>query len=102
MDYAVMAPPNITFLNGNFTYVPKCIKVKANTMVTFAGNFMFHNLEGGPVVSGVGTPATSGPFVPATTSGMSATFTMSSLGRFPYYCIQHQGLNMSGAVFVVP
>ncbi len=96
------APVTITFANGNFTYAPKCVKVSANTDVTFAGNFASHPLEGGTVDMGMEMVASSGPFVPATTTGTSAVFTMSTAGTFPYYCIPHGTLGMNGAVFVVP
>jgi plastocyanin len=94
----------VTFANGNFTYAPKCIKMKASatTVVTFNGNFVSHNLTAGQVVAGVGTQQMSGPFFPSTTTGTTANFTMDTAGTFPYYCLQHQGLNMSGVVFVVP
>jgi plastocyanin len=58
---------------------------------------------GGVVSGGMAMPASSGPFVPATTMGTTATFSMSSTGYFPYYCIPHAvSQNMNGAVFVVP
>jgi plastocyanin len=78
--------------------------VKEGTTITFNGNFGAHNLSGGTVTGGVGTPAAMGtsPFMPATTSGNTKSFTMTALGTFPYYCVQHTGQNMSGAVFVVP
>ena len=102
-DLTSMTMTSVAFGGANgFNYVPRCIKVKTNTVVTFNGNFGSHNLQGGQVVTGVGTPAMSGPFVPATTTGTSSNFTMMNTGTFPYYCIQHQGSNMSGVVLVVP
>ncbi|HRI62863.1 MAG TPA: plastocyanin/azurin family copper-binding protein [Polyangium sp.] len=103
MDLTAMTATSVAFggTNGQ-NYVPRCIKVKTNTVVTFNGNFMFHNLTAGQVVGGVGTPSMSGPFFPSTTTGMSAPFTMSATGTYPYYCFQHQGANMSGVVVVVP
>lgn len=97
-----MMSATVTFANGNFTYAPKCIKVKVGANVTFNGNFASHPTTGGVVVAGAGTPAMSGPFIPVTNSGTTKAFMMSSAGTFPYYCIPHAGLNMSGAVFVVP
>jgi plastocyanin len=102
-DYTMMAPPPITFANGNFTYAPKCIKVKAGAMLTFNGNFVSHPLLGGVVAGGMAIPAMSGPFVPVTSTGTTKTFTMSSVGTFPYYCVAHAvSQNMDGVVFVVP
>ena len=83
-------------------YVPKCIKVHTSTLVTFNGSFSAHPLQGGVVVGGVGTPASSGPFATLTNTGTTSDFTMTSTGTFPYYCTAHAGSGMTGAVFVVP
>jgi plastocyanin len=102
-DLTAMPTTSVAFGGANgLNYVPRCIRVRTNTVVTFNGSFSSHNLQGGQVTGGVGTPATSGPFMTATTTGSSSNFTMMNTGTFPYYCIQHQGSNMSGAVFVVP
>ncbi len=99
----VPGPHVITFPNnGNLTYDPKCVVVKAGSTVTFNGNFAGHPMIGGTVTGGVATPAASGPFVPATTTGTSKSFTMSDVGVFPYYCMPHASIGMNGAVFVVP
>lgn len=84
------------------TYSPKCIKVKQGTVVTFNGNFAGHPFVGGEVAGGSKVQASSGPFVPAVSTGMSTPFTMSSTGTFPYYCDVHALAGMTGAVFVVP
>lgn len=96
-------PVTITFANGNLTYAPKCIKVEQGASVTFNGSFASHPMTGGAVVDGTATAASSGPFVPATTSGTTKTVTMSDQGTFPYYCVPHgPALNMNAVVFVVP
>ena len=46
------------------------------------------------------TPASSGPFVPATSTGTTRAFTMSSAGTFPYYCQFHGTFGMAGVVYV--
>jgi plastocyanin len=101
-DFTVMAPPPITFANGNLTYAPKCIKVPVGTVLTFNGNFAGHPTIGGTVVGNVVTPAASGPFVPVTSTGTTKDFTMSTVGTFPYYCQPHATLGMTGVVYVVP
>ena len=96
------APVTVTFANGNFTYAPKCIKVTVATVLTFNGNFAGHPMVGGEVVAGAKVQASTGPFLPATSSGSTASFTMSATGTFPYYCEPHALGGMTGAVFVVP
>jgi plastocyanin len=96
------APVTVTFANGNFTYAPKCIKVTQGTVVTFNGGFASHPLTAGAVVAGAKVPAATGPFVPATSTGTTKDFPMTSAGTFPYYCDPHALGGMTGAVFVVP
>jgi len=101
-DLTGSAGTMVTFANGNFTYAPKCIKVSAGTVVTFNGSFSGHPLQGGVATGGVGTPASSGPFMTLTNSGTTVPFTMAAAGTFPYYCTFHVGSGMTGTVFVVP
>ncbi|MBK9260855.1 MAG: hypothetical protein IPM54_13675 [Polyangiaceae bacterium] len=96
------ASPATTVAFQLFYYAPKCIKVKSGTIVTFSGDFAESPLQGGVVVSGVPVAASTGPFVPVTSTGTSKAFTMPSPGTYPYYCIIHGTLGMRGAVFVVP
>ncbi|MEP7122631.1 MAG: plastocyanin/azurin family copper-binding protein [Byssovorax sp.] len=84
------------------TYSPNCLKVDVGTAVTFNGDFAGHPLVGGQVVGGSKMQASMGPFLPITSTGMTATFTMSSTGTFPYYCDFHALSGMTGVVFVVP
>jgi plastocyanin len=93
----------VTFPGVAFDYSPKCVKVSLNTSVVFNGPFVGHPMIGGEVVGTTLVPASSGPFVPVTNTGTTKTFSMTSLGTYPYYCTLHGvGLGMMGAVFVVP
>jgi plastocyanin len=102
-DVTASTTTTVTFANGNFSYSPKCLKVKQGTVITFAGSYAGHPLLGGIVAGGAATPAGSGPFVPVTNSGTTKDFTMTATGTFPYYCTAHAvSQAMYGAVFVVP
>ena len=98
-DMTGMTTATIQF--GGLSYSPKCVRVKAGTMVTFEGNFMSHPLQGGAVVNGVPTPDAASP-ITATATGMTATFTLSNAGDVPYYCTLHAAGGMTGAIFVEP
>jgi plastocyanin len=94
---------NVAFggTNGQ-NYNPKCLRVKAGTIVTFLGNLASHPLIGGVVGNGVKTPAESGPFIPISNVGTSKAFELASPGTYPYYCNPHAFNGMSGVVYVVP
>lgn len=79
-----------------FTYSPKCIIVSPGTDVTFSGSFGTHPLRAYTDAANTdpGNP------IQATSSGSTATFTFSTAGSFGYYCSQHVGLGMCGAVYV--
>jgi plastocyanin len=79
-------------------YSPDCIKVTAGTKVTFAGDFTVHPLVAGDAPPA--TPDTTGP-ITATSTGMSATFTMTPAGTYGYYCSVHvASAGMEGAIIV--
>jgi plastocyanin len=80
------------------SYSPSCIKVSVGTKVTFNGDFSSHPFQGGDV-DAVPPAATTGPFAAGVSSGMTATFTMSSAGSFGFYCQFHEP-SMAGTVFV--
>lgn len=106
-DLTALTSTTVTFVGlPTLAYSPKCILVKAGTTVTFStsapDSFLAHPLQGGAILAGVATPATDGPFVPATSSGTSKDFVLSEVGSFPYYCATHGTVGMNGAVFVVP
>lgn len=102
-DHTQLPAVTVTFPVGfSSAYDKPCIRVTAGTSVTFSGDFTFHPLQGGVVLGTALTPATSGPFATATSSGTSKAFTMAATGRYPYYCATHGLAGMKGVVFVVP
>jgi plastocyanin len=101
-DTAVPLAASVLFGDGvGSNYSPPCFTVSASDMVTFEGPFSSHPFTGGRVIGNVATPDASGPFTP-TSTGTTATFTMSSAGRFGFYCTAHALGGMKGAVFVSP
>jgi plastocyanin len=103
VDDTAMATVSIAFggaLGQN--YSPKCVRVAVGTGVVFSGVFSSHPLEGGTVVANQLMPASSGPFIPATSSGASRSFVMATNGIFPYYCQVHGRNGMNGVVYVGP
>jgi plastocyanin len=99
-NYGGMASVNIAFQGTGNTYVPPCIRVDVGTTIVLNGNFSAHPTEGGKVVQGVTQYDPTSPFSPATTSGSTKSYVMTSPGMYPYYCIPHAGGGMYGAVFV--
>ncbi|AKT37369.1 cupredoxin domain-containing protein [Chondromyces crocatus] len=83
-------------------YSPKCVTVSVGTVVTFTGSFQNHPLQGGVVENGSGEPATTGPFATVTNSGNSKAVTLDDAGTYPYYCVPHAQMGMTGVVYVVP
>lgn len=98
-DLTGMDPAIIQF--AGLSYDPPCARVKVGSKVTFEGTFGLHPLQGGEVKNGVPTPDAMSPITP-TSMGMSATFTMSTVGTYPYYCSSHALSGMKGAIFVEP
>lgn len=96
-DQTAMTDVTITF--AGVAYTPKCLKVAKGTNVTFSGDFVSHPLVGGDFESGVKTPDPASP-IKETSTGMSAVFTLTDAGTYPYYCNFHAGLGMTGAIFV--
>ncbi|MEO5730000.1 MAG: plastocyanin/azurin family copper-binding protein, partial [Byssovorax sp.] len=97
----------ISFPGVALSFTPKCIKVKLGTKVVFNGNFAGHPLQAGEFKGGNEIPAAPGttPLPTAASglnSGMSASFVMTPVGTYPYYCIPHGPFGMTGAIFVVP
>jgi plastocyanin len=94
-DYQAAA--NITF---DFTqYAPRCATVSAGDTVTWTGTFASHNLQGGSVEGGKGTADASSP-IGLVSTGTEATVTFPAAGDFPYYCVQHQSVDMVGVIRV--
>lgn len=98
-DETANAAVTIKFGVGGFAYDPPCIRVKKGTKVTFEGAFTSHPLVGGTTTAGMApVPDPTSPIQP-TKSGTTATFTMDTVGTFPYYCEYHIP-NMAGVVYV--
>jgi plastocyanin len=96
------AQTQVTITFANYYYSPKCVYVTTNTTVIFNGDFSVHPLIGGTVSGSTKIPATVGPFTTMISSGLSANFTMSAGGVYPYYCNVHALLGMTGVVYVQP
>lgn len=96
-DETASAAVTITF--AGTAYTPKCVRVKAGTQVTFSGDFTLHPLVGGEVKAGTKTPDAMSP-IQETSTGMSAMFTLSTPGTYPYYCDVHAIVGMVGVIFV--
>jgi plastocyanin len=78
-------------------YDTPCIKVKAGTPVTFAGDFSAHPLAGG---ASPPTVDTTSP-IKETRTGTSATFTLATAGTYKYFCEFHYSSNgMAGTIVV--
>ncbi|NUQ77286.1 MAG: hypothetical protein HUU21_27440 [Polyangiaceae bacterium] len=88
----------LTITFPTFEYTPACVRVSAGTAVTFMGDLASHPLVGGEYTDGIKTPDAASPI--KADSGMSATFTLSDPGVYPYYCDIHFSIGMKGAIFV--
>lgn len=98
-DLTGMDPAIVQFVG--LSYDPACIRVKVGSKVRFDGSFGLHPLQGGEVKNGVPTPDATSP-ITLTNMGMTATFTMTTAGTYPYYCTSHAASGMKGAIFVEP
>jgi plastocyanin len=87
----------ITF--AGIEYTPRCVRVRAGSVIVFSGNFASHPLMGGTVVGSTVTPDPASP-LPMTSSGSEVTITLSKAGSVPYYCTVHASSGMMGALFV--
>jgi plastocyanin len=96
-DLTGRAGTTITFTFAS--YSPPCIRVSVGTIVTFNGSFASHPLNPGTVVGTTVTPDVGSPIM-TTSSGSTASFTMSSVRTNPYYCGFHYTLGMVGAIYV--
>jgi plastocyanin len=73
-------------------FSPNLLTVTVGDTVTFDGLASFHT------VTGTGTLE---PFCGGVSPGASCAVTFNSVGRFPFHCIPHQSLGMTGSVEVV-
>jgi plastocyanin len=99
-DMTAMAAVTITKGIG-FNYTPPCVKVKANTKVTWSMDFVMHPLVGGTVAGLTKTPDPNSP-IQKTNTGTMVTFALPNPGTYGFYCDVHAGAGMEGAVYVVP
>ena len=86
----------------NFRYDPACMLVAAGQRVTFSGDFSVHQFRPGVAPSRVASdpPAPAGNPMTARDEGTSATFEPPAAGTYPYYCLDHEGTGMYGAIRV--
>lgn len=97
-DFTALPGADISFPNDGTIqqYVNRCVKVKLNADITFAGKFSSHPLE----PKGGTTPS----FIPNQSTdpdGGTITFKASALGTFGYQCNFHPD-QMFGGIQVVP
>lgn len=88
----------------NFEYDPPCLRITQDNDVLFnaaIGTFANHPLQGGTVTSFVGTPDGGSP-IGTHNSGTQIQIEFPNAGTFGYYCINHVGQGMYGAIQVVP
>jgi plastocyanin len=95
------APITINFPIGGNNYSPRCIKVTMGTKIRFEGTFANHPLVGGLITAGAEHPVSAGPFTPRTDSGTSKDIVMDDCAAYPFYCDNHGGGGMNGAVIVL-
>jgi plastocyanin len=91
----------VTITFAPYAYSTPCIRVSAGTAVSWSGNFSAHPLV---AFSSLGTLPNP---IPSTSSGTTASVTLSANGGFGYRCGFHGAEaeaagGMCGAVFVVP
>jgi plastocyanin len=82
-------------------YQPDCVRIRAGQSIEWQGLFVRHALEGGVATSETLTPDPSSP-IPATDTGETLLVTFDTAGEFPYYCVPHGRIGMTGTVHVVP
>jgi plastocyanin len=87
----------ITF--AGIEYTPRCVRIRAGSMIVFSGNFAAHPLVGGTVNGSTATPDPAS-VVPGTSSGSEVSFALSKAGAHPYYCSIRASSGMMGAIFV--
>jgi plastocyanin len=79
-------------------YVPRCLIVSPGQTVSFIGNMGPHPLSHGAV--GGTDPGDSPNPIFDITAGSGVTVTFPDRGYFPYHCVVHAGLGMTGTVLV--
>lgn len=97
IDMTGMANVTITAVEAWDITHNVCIRVSANTVVTWQGNFTLHPLAGG--VTPIKDDASPISMANATSGTADASVTMDTAGTFPYYCVIHTDL-MEGVIYV--
>ena len=81
------------------SYSPPCLSITAGQTVAFQGSFQGHPLKPGVAPSSSGSGSAGNP-IGSTSSGSSVSFTFPAAGTYPYYCGNHFGSGMFGAIQV--
>jgi plastocyanin len=97
IDMTGMANVTITEVAAWVVTHSACIRVSANTVVTWQGNFSDHPLAGGVTPTEDATSPIS--MANATSGSTDASVTMSSAGTYPYFCTIHREF-MEGVIYV--
>jgi len=86
----------------NFRYDPACMLVAAGQRVTFSGDFAVHQFRPGVAPSRAASdpPAPSNNPMTARDDGTSASFDFPAAGTYPFFCLDHEGTGMYGAIRV--
>ncbi len=86
----------------NFRYDPACLLVAAGQRVTFSGDFSVHQFRPGVAPSRAASdpPAPMNNPMSARDDGTSATFDFPAAGTYPFFCLDHEGTGMYGAIRV--
>jgi plastocyanin len=86
----------------NYRYDPACMLVAAGQRVTFSGDFAVHQFRPGVAPSRAASdpPAPANNPMTARDDGTSATFDFPAAGTYPFFCLDHEGTGMYGAIRV--
>ena len=87
-ERVIAATTNVSF--GNFSFSPKSVTIKVGDTVVWT------NAGGSHTVTGDG----SDPFCGNNAIPTSCSHTFNTAGTFPYHCIPHQSIGMTGTVIV--
>ena len=93
-DFVTLDAPAVTVAFQGMGYTPRCLRVKAGTAVTLPANGA-HPLQGLHVE---GSP--TNPFVMPQPATSAQTRTLAEPGRFPYFCVRHRTMGMTGTILV--
>ena len=86
--------------SGSFAFSPQCLTVGVGQSVTFQGDFTAHPLTPGVAPGVAGTASANNPIPLQEEAAASVVVTFPDAGTYPYYCGNHYGIGMYGAVQV--